>query len=202
MGERVGFYKCTKGSYISTIRNCYLNFKGWYIAYAQSTLTEFNEEFGTKELKEYLVLHNNIQAMPAELLDEYCVEFIYAYDDAMYAEQQNVFSLFGPTMNKWRYKKSTKLIASTKDEQLITLWSFIVNGRPLSGKAKFESISQEASIGYITDAERKVLQSKLQHYFSVGNPTEEGIGYVLQMLEEVANENCDVVITVDGTDSN
>lgn len=202
MGERIGFYKCTPGSYTDTIRNYYSEFKEWYLAYSQSSRIEFNEEFGTRELKEYLVLHDSIEAMSAQLLDEYCVEFIYSYDDSLYAKQQNIFLLFGPTMNKWRYKKSTKLIASTNDEQLITLWNYIMNGRSLSNNTKFESLSKEASVGYITTAECQLLQSKLQHYFGTHNDINEGISYVLNMLEQVANDNYDVVITIEGTDSN
>ncbi|MBS1612935.1 MAG: hypothetical protein JST49_08955 [Bacteroidetes bacterium] len=201
MGERISFYKCNDCSYTATVKNNYARFKQWYLSYALSVLEEYKEEFGTKELKEYLLLHDNIDAMNAQLIDEYCVEFMYAYDDAMRAEQQNLFSLFGPSMNKWRYKESTVLIANTKDEDLIYLWSYIVGGRSLSAQPNFESVSQEVSVGYITATERQLLQSKLQHYFSSASPAEEGIRYVLQMMERTANENCDVVITIDGVDN-
>lgn len=200
MGDRIAFYKCTSGSYAATVHANYPHFRDWYLAFAQSSLEEYGEEFGTQELKEYLTLHTSTEAMPAQLLDEYCVEFIYAYDDFLYTEQQNKFVLFGPTMNKRRYKESTTLIANTNDEHLIKLWSYIVHGRSLSGKSTFISTSNEARIGYITTAERKLLQTKLQLYFPLNNNTAEGISYVRQMLEEVVNENNDVVITIDGTE--
>lgn len=152
MGQRISYYKnnYNKGLKEIIFENIIL-FRQWYLDKDKTSMEEFNEPFGNEELKTYFKKESNLitdfENLDKKLIDELTSEFIGSYYDLTH-QKNNFLEFFGPTMSVWRYRKSSKLVFETKDQELIRLWTFLTEGRSLKDDLNFESISNDYKIGF------------------------------------------------------
>jgi hypothetical protein len=131
-------------------------------------MEEFNEPFGNKELKYYFKLSTDFKSdfdnLDNILIDELTSEFIGSYCDLV-GQNSNLLEFFGPTMNKWRYEQSSRMVLATKDVEFIRLWNYIIKGRSLKNGAEFNSYTNDYRTGFLTANEYISLKDKIENYF-------------------------------------
>ncbi|WP_295797958.1 hypothetical protein [Mucilaginibacter sp.] len=177
MGQRVSYYRSIlRKTLKETIFENFSTFRQWYLDAADSSVLQFNETFGNKELKSYLAQNDdfeyNLHNLDKKLIDELTSEFLN-YCDSTNSENK-ILELFGPTMNKWRYNESTDMVLKTNDRDFIQLWNFIIKGRCLTGYVNFESFTNDEKIGFLTYDEYSILKSKIEaHFGNIGQIKEK-----------------------------
>ncbi|GAA0722191.1 hypothetical protein GCM10009430_24350 [Aquimarina litoralis] len=165
MGQRIHFYKNNWNNELEDlILENYSDFAEWYVKRNQASLEEFDEMYGTEQLIDFFNSNRNIETnlkeLDKKLLDELVAEFVCEYSESI-----KVLDFFGPSMNKWKYIESTKLVSKTKDSEFITLWGYLINGRSLKNSEKFDSYTNEYKIGYLSYEEHSKLKELIIQYF-------------------------------------
>ncbi len=169
MGQRISFYKNNfKEDLKEIIFGNYDDFKKWYLDSEKTALEDFDEQYGTEELKTYLRkdadFRSEFQNLPQQLIDELTSEFISEYFDGTFQEN-NFLDFFGPTMSVWRYEESTKMVEATTDEEFLKLWNYLIKGRSLKNNFEFKGYTNEYKIGYLNKEEIIILKNKIITYF-------------------------------------
>jgi hypothetical protein len=169
MGQRIIFFKndFNKGLTKLLFDN-YSMFKHWYLDCDKSSMEEFNEPFGSKELKTYFKNETDFIAefdnLDKQLIDEVSSEFIGNYCD-LTDRDGIILKCFGPTMSKRRYDQSSEMVTATKDINFIKLWTYIVKGRSLKDNKDFNSYTNSYKIGFLDRQEIEELKNKIEYYF-------------------------------------
>ncbi len=165
MGVRIHFYKNNTSKKLrDLISDNYSDFAHWYVNRNESSIKEFDEIYGTEELIHFFSENKNIEAnlnlLDKKLVDEMTAEFV-----AEYSEYSKTLDFFGPTMSKWRYNESTKLVLETKNNEFIKLWGYLINGRSLKESEEFDSYTNEYKIGFLSSKEHSKLKELIIKHF-------------------------------------
>jgi len=170
MGQRIGYYRnYQKKGLKDIIFENFAPFREWYLDREQSSLEDFDEQFGNETIKNYFKRDPDFKfdfhKLDKKLIDELVSEFIGVYWDLTFSENK-IFEFFGPTMSTWRYRASCEMVLKTNDEQFIRLWNYIITkGRSLRNNADFDSYTNEDKIGFLAFDEQRVLKAKIETYF-------------------------------------
>lgn len=168
MGQRINYFKNNFNiEFRELIFDNFFEFRQWYLDYDKSSLEKYNEPFGSEYLKKYLKnstdFRTDFEQLDKKLIDELTSEFISSYCDI--TDCKDIFYHFGPNCNKWHYDGSTELITQTGNEDFIRLWDYSIKGRSLKDLGKFESHSNEYSVGFLTFEEHSQLRNLIDQYF-------------------------------------
>ncbi len=169
MGQRIGFFKNDFDNGLKELLfDNYSKFRQWYLDYDKSSMEEFNEPFGSEELKTYFRKETefitDFDKLDKRLIDELTSEFIGNYCD-LTDRDGKILNFFGPTMSKWRYDQSSEMVLVTKDKDFIRFWNYIVKGRSLKDSDDFNSYTNDYKIGFLDRLEIEKLKSKIEYYF-------------------------------------
>lgn len=173
MGIRIHFYK---NNFSTGLKNLilenYSDYAEWYLNKNKSSVEEFNEIYGTKELIDFFSknrsIENDLSLIDKKLVDEMTAEFVLEY-----SEFNGCLDFFGPSMGKWRYQESTNLVLKTKNEEFIKLWKYLTQGRSLINSGKFDSYTNDYKIGYLSLKEHQILKEMIGEYFGDLNDMRE-----------------------------
>ncbi len=194
MGARISYYKNNfKKGLKDIIFENFCAFRQWYLNTDKSSMEEFDEPFGNEILKTYLNQNTDFKSdfhkLDKKLIDELISDFIGDYCDSA-DDGKEIFEFFGPTMNKWRYNRSSEMVLKTNDEDFIRLWNFIVIGRSLSDNGDFNSFTNHHKIGFLTFAEHRVLKAKIEtHFGNIEQMKQKYWTYDERLAEQIAIAN-------------
>jgi hypothetical protein len=169
MGQRISYFKNNFDRGLKELLfDNYSKFRQWYLDFDKSSMEEFNEPFGIEVLKDYFKQERDLQAdfekLDKKFIDELTCEFIGTYYDTTHKEN-NILELFGPTMSIWRYEESNKMVEETKDKEFIKLWTYITKGRSLKDNLKFDGLTNDYKIGFVSRQEYILLKNKIIFHF-------------------------------------
>lgn len=208
MGQRISYFRSKSGkTLIELIIEHFEAFRKWYLA----TDDEFNGFFGSKELRIYLRLKpdfpTEFEKIDKHLIDELTSEFIGNYCDWRLKDGA-VLELFGPLMSRWRYNDSTTLVANSGNQEFLTLWNYLMEGRSLKNKAEFDSYTNEYRVGFLSHEERGKLKKYIETFFakdfkldtnilSKSNLDISGLEFVLDALNEVNDFDGEIITGIE-----
>ncbi|WP_108869310.1 hypothetical protein [Aquimarina aquimarini] len=165
MGIRIQFFKSKLDKELKDlIFENYSDFAKWYVDRNNASIEEFDETYGTKQLIDFFTqnkkISKDLNLLPQKIIDEMTVEYVVEYPAS-----QSILELFGPSMKKWRYNKSTQLVLETKDHEFIKLWRYLINGRSLKNSEEFDSYTDEYKIGFLSFKEHSTLKKLILKHF-------------------------------------
>ena len=198
MGQRTVYYKPTNGRTLrENLKRDYKQFRDWVLKSNDQSLTEDNERLINADLE--MLLNENptdkFEEWSQESLDNLVFEYLLTYCD--YGPGQEEFKIVGPMMSTWRYEKSSKLINGTSDKDLMTIWNYLIKGRSIKNNSSFISSHNDGQvIGFWDWSERDFLSQRLVK-FDKGLKDNEGIEYVLSVIDELKNDKSDLIINVE-----
>ena len=198
MGKRIAYFKPTNGKTLKeSVASDYTQFRDWALARNKQTLIAYNERFISVDFE--LVLQENrvckIEEWNQQSVDNLVLEYLLTYCD--YGPGQGKFELVGPTMYTHRYGKSDKLINDSSDKELIKLWNYLTKGRSIKNNDPFISPGNEGYvIGFWDSGERGFLSQRLSK-LNKARKNNQGIEYVLSVIEELKNDHLDLILDVE-----
>jgi hypothetical protein len=198
MGQRTVYYKSINGKTLrENLKSDYAQFRDWALTSNSQSLTEDDERLINVDLETLLKDNatDKLKEWSQESIDNLVFEYLLTYCD--YGPGQEKFKIVGPMMSTWRYEKSDKLINSSSDKDLITIWNYLTKGRSIKNNCPFISPDNDGQvIGFWDWSERDFLSQRLIKFDKVERDN-EGIEYVLSVIDELKNDKSDLIINVE-----
>ena len=117
------------------------------------------------------------------------LSILLAYCD--YGKGTSLYKLIGPSVNKYNYQKSFKIIAREKNKALSDLWNILKRGRSLRNDNDFTVIDGDF-IGFWRKDELNYLKNELQ---SIRDNNDIGIEYIRRVLTEIEAHSEELIIS-------
>lgn len=197
MGQRTVYYKPTNGKTLrENFETDYGQFRDWIISTNDQSITEDNERLVSSEFEILLKVNANekVQEWNQPTVDLMIFEYFLTYCDI--GPGQGRFQIVGPMMYTKRYEKTNKFIDKIADKRLSTIWSYLTNGRSIKNNNPFISSDNENVIGFWDYGDRDFLYHRLAK-LEKGQKNNEGIEYVLSVIDEMIKDNSDLIINVE-----
>jgi hypothetical protein len=199
MAERTVYYIPTDGkSLIENLKTDYGRFRDWVLTSNDQSLTEYNERLIKPELEILLKenLTDKFEEWSQENVDNLVFEYLLTYDDCIEPGQRK-FKIVGPMMSTWRYEKSNKLISDSSDNDLKKIWNYLTMGRSIKNNKPFIPPSKDGQVIGFWDRNDRDFISKRLVKFNKAHKDNEGIEYVLSVIDDVKNDKSDLMIIVE-----
>lgn len=203
MGSRISYFRNNDGKTLKQLLVAhYAQFREWYLQQQKISKTSFNEEFGSEFVKNYMyknaIIPSDFSGINSRLIDELASEFLANYLDSNY-DSVPLIEMVGPCVNKFRYRESTELLATTNDHEVIRLWNYIVDGRSIKDGNDFDSYTNDNRVGYLSSEEAKILKTKIGQYYhaSKSSPQNEGFELVLDAISYIDARHAELIVTID-----
>jgi hypothetical protein len=203
MGSRISYFRNNDGKTLKVLLvEHYAQFRVWYLEQQERSKAEFNEEFGSEYVKNYMykntIMPTDLSGISDRLIDELASEFVANYLDSNF-DSIALLETVGPCVNKARYGEATKLLVAMKDEEVVRLWSYIVNGRSIKDGGTFDSYSNDNRVGYLSSEEIGMLKTKIEQYYPASNSVlrNEGFELVLDAISNIDSRHNELVVTID-----
>ncbi|MGC3944407.1 MAG: hypothetical protein QM762_07805 [Chryseolinea sp.] len=197
MGQRTVFYLPANGQSLrDNLQTDYQDFREWILANNDASLKEFNERLISYELELFLREHEteNLQEWNQRIIDEMVHEYFLTYCDVGPGDEK--FTIVGPMMYTRHYDSSTQLITKSGDEDLIMIWNYLIQGRSIKNSNAFITPDADQVIGFWNYKERDFLNQRLLQ-FDKSMKGYEGIGYVLDVINEIGADKSDLILNVE-----
>lgn len=197
MGQRTVYFKPTNGETLrKNFETDYTQFRDWIISTNDQYLTEFNERLVGVELEQLLRenIKDRVEEWSQHTVDLMIFEYFLTYCDI--GPGQGKFQIVGPMMYTKRYEKTNRLIDKTADMDLTAIWSYLLHGRSIKNNSPFISPDNVNLIGFWDCSNRDFLNHRLAK-FNKGQRDNEGIEYVLSVIEEMNNDKSDLILNVE-----
>jgi hypothetical protein len=213
MGQRISYFKNNFDKGLKDlISENFAPFREWYLDYDKSSMEEFNEPYGSEELKTYFRKETEFAAdfdkLDKQLVDEITAEFV---GQSYYLKNGDgrILDYFGPAMSNWRYDESSEMVSKTKDKDFIRLWNYIIKGRSLKNDAEFNSYTNDYQVGFLYRQEIEQLKSKIEHYFgdienkknnfwwNKEKPQLEGFEYIMEAVKKLTDNNKELITGIE-----
>lgn len=178
MSIRICYEYIKDGSSLeSLLRNQYPIFRAWLQEEHETSRVEFNEQFCSEELMNFVLLNESLpefSAITQELLDDLTTEFIAEYIGGVGSPPDlDLVEGFGSHTSTWRYMESTKLVEQYADSKANELWQYLIAGRSLKNDLPFMSGGSVYKAGFWRREEWEYLYQSLKATFGTKEQVKE-----------------------------
>lgn len=198
MGRRTVYYRPTNGETLrENLKTDYGQYRDWILTSTDQSLREYNERLINADLEKLLKEYptDKLEDWSQEHIDNLVFEYLLTYCD--YGPGQEKFKIVGPMVYTRGYEKSHKLINESSDKDLMTIWNYLIKGRSIKNNNPFISPDNDGQvIGFWDWSERDFLSQRLLK-FDKGRKDNEGIEYVLSVVDEIKKDKSDLIINVE-----